>query len=165
MDDHEGGCLCGAVRYATRGAPLTVTICHCRFCQRATGSAFLVEPIFRRAAFEITAGTPARYELRSEGSGKTVTVHFCAVCGTKTHLAFERFADVIGVYGGTFDDPNWFERKPGGVKHIFLDVAQRGAVIPPGIPTYRQHALSADGAANEPIVFEHFHLVGGDAPT
>ena len=46
MSRNEGGCLCGAVRFATLGEPSRVTVCHCRFCQKATGSAYLVEPIF-----------------------------------------------------------------------------------------------------------------------
>ena len=37
---HEGGCLCGDVRYARSPSPLRVTICHCTFCQRFTGSAY-----------------------------------------------------------------------------------------------------------------------------
>ena len=43
---HQGGCLCGTVRYRTVGRPERTTICHCTFCQRLTGSAFLVEPVF-----------------------------------------------------------------------------------------------------------------------
>ena len=46
---HDGGCLCGDVRYQVAAAPLRVTICHCTFCQRFTGSAFLVEPISRKS--------------------------------------------------------------------------------------------------------------------
>jgi len=42
---HEGGCLCGEIRYETMAEPVRVTICHCTFCQRLTGSAYLVEPI------------------------------------------------------------------------------------------------------------------------
>jgi len=163
MEVHEGGCLCGALRYATRGEPLTVTICHCRFCQRATGSAYMVEPIFRRAAFETTAGAPARYALRSAGSGKQVTAHFCPTCGTKTHLAFERFPNFIGVYAGTFDDPDWFPRPAKKVQHIFLDMAQRGVAIPPGLRTYRQHSLSNDGTPSQATAFDHFHMVGDES--
>ena len=43
---HEGGCQCGAIRFRTVGAPLKTTVCHCPMCQRTSGSAFTVEPIF-----------------------------------------------------------------------------------------------------------------------
>lgn len=154
MEKNEGGCLCGAVRYATRSDPVRVTYCHCRFCQRATGGAYLVEPIFQRANFGTTSGVPAQYGHVSEGSGKRVTINFCARCGTKLFLEFERYPDLIGVYGGTFDDPDWFPRDPGTSKHIFLDVAQRGTVIPAGIDTFRQHATETDGTAIEPHAYE-----------
>jgi len=36
----EGGCTCRAVRYRVDTAPLFVHACHCRWCQRETGSAF-----------------------------------------------------------------------------------------------------------------------------
>ena len=152
MNLHEGGCLCGRVRYVTRSDPIRVTICHCRFCQRATGSAYLVEPIFDRQDFSLTQGNPRMYEQVSAGSGKAVFVHFCADCGTKLHLSFERFADAIGVYGGTFDDPNWFPITPENSKHIFLESAQRGVVIPAGINTFQQHATTNDGAPLDPVV-------------
>jgi len=119
MSVQEGGCLCGAIRYRVKSPPLRVTVCHCRFCQRATGSAFLVEPIFAKSDFAVISGQPKIYRQRSEGSGKMVDVHFCGDCGTKLFLTFERFPDAVGVYGGTFDDPNWFERSAAKTRHIF----------------------------------------------
>ena len=159
MATHEGGCLCGGIRYAVKAPPLRVTICHCRFCQRATGSAFLVEPIFGKSAFAVAAIQPKIYRHRSAGSGKIVEVHFCDNCGTKLFLSFERFPDVIGVYGGTFDDPNWFDRSPENTRHIFLGVAQRGAVIPAGFACFEEHAITNDGTPIAPTVFnEHLAM-------
>ena len=153
MPTAQGGCLCGEIRYEVRSQPTRVTVCHCRFCQRATGSAYLVEPIFDKADLAITQGETRCYTHRSEGSGKQVYVHFCQDCGTKLYLAFERFADVVGLYGGTFDDPNWFDRSSEVSKHIFLGVAQTGTVIPPGVKTYVRHATTNDGEPEEPTVF------------
>jgi hypothetical protein len=82
----EGGCLCAEVRYAVESPPMRVTFCHCRFCQRATGSAYLVEPIFPKTDFKVTVGQPAIYKHRSEGSGKIVEINFCRQCGTKLYL-------------------------------------------------------------------------------
>ena len=141
MPNNAGQCLCGALRFVTKSEPLRVTFCHCKFCQRATGGAYLVEPVFQREYFEVTRGTPKTYGHRSVGSGKILTVNFCANCGTKLFLELERFADVIGAFGGTFDDPNWFERTPENSKHIFLDFAQHGTVVPSGIKTYREYSL------------------------
>ena len=132
MTKAQGGCLCGKLRYEVGTQPSRVTMCHCKFCQRATGGAYLVEPIFDARDFSIIKGTPKNYTHTSEGSGKAVYIHFCDNCGTKLFLTFERFADVVGVYGGTFDDPNWFDITPENSKHIFLGVAQRGTVNPAG---------------------------------
>ncbi len=159
MTTNTGGCLCGGVRFATASAPVRITYCHCTFCQRATGSAYLVEPIFERTAFAVTEGQPKTYDHRSGGSGKIVTIHFCDKCGTKIFLGFERFTDVIGVFGGTFDDPNWFERAPENTRHIFLDVAQHGTVVPARMPTYGQHATLNDGTPLQPVIHEQPHTV------
>jgi hypothetical protein len=40
--DLEGGCVCGAVRYRLTAPPLIVHACHCRDCQKQTGSAFVL---------------------------------------------------------------------------------------------------------------------------
>jgi hypothetical protein len=44
---HEGGCACGAVRYRVKNAPFRTGVCHCKLCQRRTGSAFGVGVYFR----------------------------------------------------------------------------------------------------------------------
>jgi hypothetical protein len=83
----------------------------------------MVEPIFRTEDLRVTQGTPTIYQLRSDGSGKLVDVHFCAVCGTKLYLTFERFSETCGVYAGTFDNPNWFSISPDNARHIFIEAA------------------------------------------
>jgi hypothetical protein len=113
----------------------------------------MVEPIFQRTSFQIISGVPATYTLASEGSGKRVTINFCATCGTKLFLDLERFPEIVGVYGGTFDDPNWFERTPQISRHIFLDSAQRGTVIPAGVGAFREHTMLNDGTPVDPIIF------------
>ncbi|MFT6556190.1 GFA family protein [Sneathiella sp.] len=159
MTNAKGGCLCGKLRYEVLKQPARTTICHCKFCQRATGSAYLVEPIFESADFKITLGTPKRYTHLSEGSGKEVYIHFCDNCGTKLFLTFERFDGVIGVYGGTLDDPNWLKITPENAKHIFLGEALRGTVVPPHFDTFKKHATENDGAPNAATIFAEAHII------
>jgi hypothetical protein len=68
MTVHEGGCLCGAIRYETMADPINVTTCHCKFCQRATGSAYMVEPIFRYGVFAGTFDDPNWFVIDTDNS-------------------------------------------------------------------------------------------------
>ncbi len=142
---HQGGCICGAVRYETTAPPLRVTVCHCRWCQRATGSAYMVEPVFDLAALRVTQGEPQVYDHRSEGSGKLVHVHFCPRCGTKLFLTFERFPGAAGVYAGTFDEPDWIAVRPEEAKHLFCEVARPETLLPAGAQAFPGHARAHDG--------------------
>jgi hypothetical protein len=160
MAVHESGCLCGAVRYLTQNEPVRVTICHCKFCQRAADAAYMVEPIFREAVLQVTQGSPAVYEHCSGDSGKIIHIHFFAACGTKLYLSFERFAKICGVYAGTFDDPNWFEIRLENSKHIFIDMARHETILPPSIPYFSEHALRNDGTPLEPVVLDRPQIVG-----
>ena len=162
----QGGCLCGELRYEVQKQPMRTTICHCKFCQRATGGAYLVEPVFESADFTVIKGEPKRYAHVSEGSGKNVYIHFCDVCGTKLFLTFERFEGAVGVYGGTLDDPDWLKITPENTKHIFLEKALKGTVIPPNFNTFKRHATENDGTPIEPIIFEKPYIIDGhwDAP-
>jgi len=150
---HDGGCLCGAVRFRATAEPLQTTICHCTFCQRLTGSAYLVEPIFKMQDVVFSGAEPKVYERPSSGSGKTVRVNFCGACGTTLFLSFERFPTVLGLCGGAFDDPSWFERGPSHGQHIFTRHAQPGVVLPAGVQIYEDHALGLDGSSNPSRIF------------
>ena len=153
----KGRCLCGSVRYQTGSPPLWVTVCHCRFCQRATGADRMVQPVFAREEFRFEGENPAVYSQPSEGSGKAIEVHFCARCGTKLALTFERWPNKIGVYAGTLDDPAAAAVAPEQTKHIFVAEAPPGTILPPGVKVYDHHAMGADGQPVQPHVHtRHF---------
>ena len=157
---HEGRCLCGRVSYDSGSEPLWVTVCYCAFCQRATGSDRMIEPIFERDGFAFTGAAPNVYKIASAGSGKAIEVHFCEVCGTKLALTFERWPDRIGIYSGTLDDPAGIAVTPKNSKHIFVSEAKPGTIIPPGFNTFDRHATENDGSPIEPVVHREAFVVG-----
>ncbi len=154
MEKQTGGCLCGDIRYQVSAPPLRVTFCHCRFCQRARGGPYAVEPIFNADDMTLTQGEPKTYDHVSTGSGKVIINHFCKRCGTGLYYTFERFPGFVGIHAGTFDDPNWFTCDAGNAKHIFLDAARQDTVLPPGLPCFRQHASDAAGRPIEPTIYD-----------
>lgn len=160
MEEHEGGCLCGQLRYRVRAdGAQRVAYCHCKFCQRSTGGAYAIEPFFKAEEFEIIAGTASVYDHQSSGSGKMLHLTFCPKCGTKVSNKMDRYPDLIAVMAGTFDDPEWFEPAK-VIRHVFTSFARKGTVIPPSINTYEAAALTIDGQPNAPVVYEDFHVVG-----
>lgn len=150
----KGGCLCGGVRYQVHSKPIRTTVCHCKFCQRSTGSAYHVAPVFMKEDFEVTVGELSRYDHKSNGSGKLVHLNFCANCGTKIFLSLERFKGTVGVFGGTFDDPNHFAAGSPVSKQIFLASGRIGSIVPPHVESFWQHAINNDNTPIEPIVFK-----------
>jgi hypothetical protein len=100
---HEGGCLCGAIRYRATAAPTAVVLCHCRSCRRASGAPSLAWAIFRAEDFAFTTGEPTTYE-----SSPGVERGFCARCGTSLTYASADRSDVADVTAATFDDPDAF---------------------------------------------------------
>ena len=69
----------------------------------------------------------------------------------------------VGVCGGTFDYPNWFDRNQGMCRHIFTKSAQEGVLLPPNMDTYEAHALQNDGTPNQPVVFAHAVMARQDS--
>jgi hypothetical protein len=77
----SGGCLCGAVRYECFAAPMRSFKCHCRDCQRTSGSAFLPGMVVPTGALKLTQGEPKYYAVTAD-SGHTVSRGFCPECGS-----------------------------------------------------------------------------------
>ncbi|WP_298497775.1 GFA family protein [uncultured Maritimibacter sp.] len=77
---HEGGCHCGGVRYRTTGRPHKSAICHCRYCQTRTGSAFGVSAYFDAAQVTVLSGDLKSYAFTTE-SGRSFETQSCTTCG------------------------------------------------------------------------------------
>ena len=145
MDElHEGGCVCGAVRYRVRGHPVVAMVCHCMFCQRRLGSAFAVGAYFDEKNVEFTQGRLTEYEHRSDESGRWLKMRFCARCGTTlTHTAEVR-PGLKSIAAGTFDDPDWLRIE----RHIWARSKRPWVSIPADVAVFPQG--SAGATASKP---------------
>ena len=103
----EGGCLCGEARYLVSGYPEPRGVCHCRYCQLRTGSAFAVLAYFKPENFSLKSGQLTHYRFTSE-SDKQWDINFCSKCGTTVYYQLEAWGDLIGIDAGTFDPPSFF---------------------------------------------------------
>ncbi len=146
MEKHEGGCVCGAVRYAVSGDPLRVTVCHCTWCQRRTGSGFAVEPAFWADKVVVSGGPLTKYRHVSDESGRWLDIEFCPACGTTIGMTLEWRPGIRLIDAGTFDDPGWIRSDRHLFRHIFMRSAQRWSIVPDGVEKYEQHFQKSPGA-------------------
>jgi hypothetical protein len=101
----EGGCACGAIRYRLGEEPLIVHACHCRDCQRLTGSALVVNLWIERRFVERSGAEPRVATLKA-GSGAGHDVVFCGACSTTLWSRYHAPpGDTLFVRGTTLDDP------------------------------------------------------------
>jgi len=125
----EGGCTCGHVRYRVKSDPLIVHCCHCRWCQRQTGTAFALNALIEADRVEVLAGEVEEIATASP-SGKGQTIARCPSCkvavwsnydmgGLKDRIRFIRV--------GSLDNPDLM---PPDV-HIFTSTKQPWVVLPP----------------------------------
>ncbi len=110
MDEiHEGGCVCGSVRYKVKGEPERAAACACTFCQKRTGSAFGLSIYFKECDVEIGQGELQTYLTMSDG-GRWFETEFCPKCGTTVTWTLELRPGWRGIAGGTFDQPTfWYD--------------------------------------------------------
>ena len=94
----SGGCQCGAVRFRVDGDLGEASICHCRMCQKATGSFFGPYVSVQVAELSWTRGERKRFQ-----SSNKIHRGFCGDCGTP--LTFEHGGSQVSVAIGAFDDP------------------------------------------------------------
>ena len=126
-----GGCACGAIRYTLTDSPLIVHACHCRDCQRITGSAFVINLWIERQ-FVQGSGRPKSFRLTA-GTGKAHDVFFCERCGTYVWSFYHAApGESLFVRAGTLDQPEMV--KPD--VHIFTRSKLPWLQLPNDVPTF-----------------------------
>jgi len=100
----EGGCRCGRVRFRLTQAPWMEAACHCRGCQRMTGSAFSTTLIMPASGFAIIAGDTVIGGLHGDDADH----HHCDSC--KSWMFTKPRADLgfVNVRATLLDDAGWF---------------------------------------------------------
>ena len=114
----EGGCLCGKVRYSAKADPAFVGVCHCKNCQRFSGTAFASVVGLPKPALKLQ-GELKTFTDRGD-SGKAMLRRFCPECGSSVVDEAEAMPNMVMVLIGTLDDASWV--KP--TMEIYLDSAQ-----------------------------------------
>lgn len=121
-----GGCDCGGLRYRLEAAPLFVHACHCRWCQRETGSAFALNAMIESDRVTLLAGRPDPVPTPSE-SGKGQIIARCPTCRIAVFSHYAGAGPLISfIRVGTLDTP---DALPPDV-HIFTASKQPWVVIP-----------------------------------
>lgn len=124
-NDHQGGCLCGAVRYRHEGSLRDVVACHCRQCRRTSGH-FVAATQGMANALSLIEDAGLQWYESSPG----VSRGFCNRCGSS--LFWKRAGSGrISIMAGTLDSPT-------GLRLIRqIHVADRGDYyrIDPDLPS------------------------------
>ena len=102
MAGWAGGCLCGDIRYVVTAEPVAVALCHCRNCQKQSGSSRSLNWLVPAGSLEIT-GTVATYEDRGD-SGGIVSRQFCPRCGSPIRSLIAAMPGVEALKAGTLDE-------------------------------------------------------------
>ncbi|HET9679901.1 MAG TPA: GFA family protein [Gammaproteobacteria bacterium] len=123
---YEGGCTCRNVRYRLKSEPMFVHCCHCRWCQRETGSAFVLNALIETDRVELLEGEVEIIDTPSN-SGAGQKIARCPKCkvavwsnysGAGPNISFIRI--------GTLDEPDRF---PPDI-HIYTASKQPWMVFP-----------------------------------
>ena len=122
-----GGCACGRVRFIATVEPEEAYLCHCRMCQRATGSVSIAFVNFKRESISWD-GEPDWYE-----SSPIARRPFCSRCGTSLGFEFKKDSDTMDLTVASFDDPTPFKPK----HHFGAESMHRAWVNTEGLPEYR----------------------------
>ncbi len=128
----SGGCACGAIRYACAAEPVITWKCHCRDCQRASGSPYFPGVYVSTAALTIK-GEVKYHEVPGQ-TGHGVRRGFCPQCGSPIFAKAGRFPEFTVVNASSLDDPSWFQP----VVDIWTASAQPWDALDPHLPRYEQ---------------------------
>jgi hypothetical protein len=131
----DGGCTCRAVRYRLKSKPMFVHCCHCRWCQRETGSAFVLNAMIEADRVETLAGAP-EIVMTPTLSGKGQKITRCPTCRVALWSNYAGAGDKVRfVRVGTLDNP---DALPPDI-HIFTSSKQPWVRLPPETPAVPEY--------------------------
>ena len=127
-----GGCTCGTVRYRLNRAPMITHCCHCSWCQRETGSAFVINAVIESTEVELLA-SPPQIILTPSNSGRGQMVARCPKCHVAvwSHYPTAREAAAF-IRVGTLDDKSAITPDV----HIFRSSALPWLALTDGKPAF-----------------------------
>jgi hypothetical protein len=134
----DGGCACGTLRYRMQSAPMFVHCCHCKDCQRQTGSAFVLNALIETNRVQLMSGDPQPTSMPTD-SGKPHSVFRCTKCGTAVWSEYGGLAALRFVRVGTLDEP---AALPPDV-HIYTRSKLPWVALPDGVPAFEAYYRSA----------------------
>jgi hypothetical protein len=132
----SGGCACGRVRYTARIDNDEAYLCHCRMCQRASGTVSVAYKNVKRAGVS--------WERQPDwfDSSPIARRPYCRECGTSLGFMFKEGSENMDLTVASFDDPAGF--KP--TSHFGVESIHRAWLNTQGLPEMRtdQHKLLVD---------------------
>jgi hypothetical protein len=124
----DGGCTCRYVRYRMTSRPLFVHCCHCRWCQRETGTAFALNALIEADRVQLLGGEVEVIDTPS-ASGRGQKISRCPRCRIAVWSNYGGGGDAVRfVRVGTLDEP---DRLPPDI-HIYTASKQPWVVLPAG---------------------------------
>jgi hypothetical protein len=132
MPKFSGKCLCGDVTYLGDAEPAVMLACHCKDCQRSTGTAFLTAVGIPNDAVTF-AGALKTYTRPGGTTGLPINRNFCGLCGSPVYLERENAGRVL-IMAGTLNDTSFV--RPG--KILFCASAQEWLQDQANIPSFEQ---------------------------
>ena len=124
---YTGGCQCGTVHYTLTEEPLRLVACHCKECQRQSGSAFGMSMLVKQASLTVTG--PTKRFTRIADSGNPNTGVFCPECGVRIYHIPGYANDLFVLKPGTLDDTTWLRPE----YFVWLKSAQGWVPVPDGV--------------------------------
>ncbi len=134
MASQTGGCACGLVRYELTGAPARMLNCHCRDCQRASGSAYaaiLVVP-----AENLRLSGELRYHAVTSERDTRIERGFCPTCGSPVAGRLGARPDLMLLQAASLDDPSPFTPQ----MNIWTRSAPPWHHLDPNLPAFETRA-------------------------
>jgi hypothetical protein len=130
MPKMTGKCLCGRIQYSCDAEPVVMMACHCKDCQRQTGSAFLTAVAVPNDTITVS-GDLRTYTQPGGTTGLPMHRRFCPQCGSQVLLEREQSGRIY-IMAGTLDDTSFVRPE----RSIFCESKQAWVPLPPDIPSY-----------------------------